>query len=120
VLVNTGEKHVPFPNKDQQWKPGESGNPAGKPKGARHWSTIVQELLNVETELLIQKGPYDFATEMGIPAEVITRTMIRKAVAGDVKAAAWLKDTGYGAKVDVTSNGKKLEGLVIIRNDDKA
>lgn len=30
------------------WKPGQSGNPAGKPKGTKHLSTWMQEMLEDE------------------------------------------------------------------------
>jgi hypothetical protein len=38
------------------WKPGQSGNPAGKPKGARHRATLVAEqLIDGSGELLVKK-----------------------------------------------------------------
>ncbi len=51
-----------------RFKPGESGNPAGKPKGARHKTTVaVMALLEGE-------------------AEAITRKTIEKAKKGDITA----------------------------------
>lgn len=42
---------------DTRFKPGQSGNPAGKPKGARHKATLaVQSLLEGETEALTRKA----------------------------------------------------------------
>lgn len=42
---------------DGRFKPGQSGNPAGKPKGARHATTrIVEALLDGEAEELARKA----------------------------------------------------------------
>jgi Family of unknown function (DUF5681) len=43
-------------NHDGLWKPGQSGNPAGKPKGTRHRATILaEELIDGSGELLVKK-----------------------------------------------------------------
>jgi len=48
---NTGEKQP------GQWKPGQSGNPAGRPKGARSKTTLaVEALLEGQAEALTQKA----------------------------------------------------------------
>jgi hypothetical protein len=57
--VNAGRKQ------DTRFKPGESGNPAGKPRGARHKTTLACDLL-LEGE-----------------AEAITRKAIELAKIGD-------------------------------------
>lgn len=42
---------------DGRFKPGQSGNPAGKPKGARHKATLAAEaLLDGEAERLTRKA----------------------------------------------------------------
>lgn len=53
---------------DTKFKPGKSGNPNGRPKGARHKTTLAIE------KLLDNEG------------EEITRTAIEKAKAGDMTA----------------------------------
>jgi Family of unknown function (DUF5681) len=41
----------------RRWKKGESGNPAGRPKGARHKATLAAEqLLDGEAEALTRKA----------------------------------------------------------------
>lgn len=51
ITENTGEKQ------SGRWKPGQSGNPAGKPKGARHKATqAVEALLEGQAEALTQKA----------------------------------------------------------------
>jgi hypothetical protein len=43
--------------KPWQFKPGQSGNPRGKPKGARHHATrIVEQLLDKDAKLLAVKA----------------------------------------------------------------
>jgi hypothetical protein len=42
--------------KPHRWKPGQSGNPAGKPVGARHKATrLVQEMMGDEAKAVIRK-----------------------------------------------------------------
>lgn len=87
------------PPEETRWKPGQSGNPAGKPKGAIHLSTRIQNMLNdpdFKAELLGKDGKiHNFK---GNPAEAIIRTAILKAMSGDKQWAMWLSQTGYGSK----------------------
>lgn len=100
---------MPFPNPDTQWKPGESGNPAGKPKGALHLSTHIQNLLNDPDFTTLVSDPKEGWKEVkGAPVKAIIRALIIKAMDGDVKAFDALGKYGYGTKMDVTTNGKDL------------
>lgn len=84
------------------FKKGQSGNPKGRPKGVKSWSTIVQGLLadpEFADKIISQKpGWWDNLPNKNL-AEVITTAMIVKAVSGDDKAARWLSKTGYGDKI---------------------
>jgi hypothetical protein len=43
--------------KQTQFQPGQSGNPSGRPKGARHRATLaIEELLDGEAEALTRKA----------------------------------------------------------------
>jgi hypothetical protein len=87
------------------WKPGTSGNPAGKPKGTKHLSTRIREMLEDDTfEQKLTNGQLI----KGAPAEAIIRTLITKAVAGDMRAFNLLAKYGYGTKLDVTSDYEPL------------
>ena len=45
-----------MPTQDSQFKPGQSGNPSGRPKGARNKSTVAAEaLLDGESEALTRR-----------------------------------------------------------------
>lgn len=82
------------------YKKGESGNPNGRPKGARNYLTIYREAL----ELLASKGE--------IPADVIevmlTAMQIGRALNGDTKAFDTVTDRAYGKAVQTNLN-KNIE-----------
>lgn len=103
---------MPFPNPDTQFKPGESGNPAGKPKGTKHLSTWIQDLLNDEEfEANILDSKVGVIKFKGAPIKAIVMVALRKAAAGDEKAREWLAKYGYGTKqeIDHTTQGEKIE-----------
>jgi hypothetical protein len=70
------------PPTDKQFKPGQSGNPAGRPKGSKNFRTDFMEELQLKIEI----------TEGGKKQEVtkqraIIKRMINGAMSGEVKAA---------------------------------
>ncbi len=81
-----------------RWQPGQSGNLAGKPKGTKNLSTHIRELL--ENQTIIHK-PVNGEDFRGTPMEAIIRTLIIRAVNGDLRAFDLLGKYGYGTKVDV-------------------
>lgn len=86
------------PPKEHQFKPGQSGNPDGKPKGTVHLSTHIQNALNDENfELKLKDG--SILKEM--PIKAIIKTAIAKSVSGDTRAMEWLAKHGYGEKLNV-------------------
>lgn len=103
---------MPFPNKDAQFKPGQSGNPAGKPKGAKNIATHIKELLNDETfEALLPDPREGWKTYKGAPVKAIVKAIAIKAMNGDVKAFDALAKHGYGEKLDVTSKGNEIGAI---------
>ena len=61
MSANAGRKQ------DTRFKPGQSGNPAGKPKGARHRITLaIDELLEGEAETITRK-----AIDMALAGETV-------------------------------------------------
>ncbi len=94
---------VPFPK-------GKSGNPKGRPKGVKNWSTVVQHILADEKlldKVVKTKPSYwnELPTKNGANAIVVA--MMINAMAGDEKAANWLRRAGFGDKLTVESD----EGL---------
>lgn len=103
-----------FPNPGTQWKPGESGNPAGKPKGTKHISTWIQELLNDEKfEARILDSKIGIKEFKGAPLKAIIEVAITKAINGDKQWADWIANNGWKQQIDVTTNGKDLPSPIL-------
>lgn len=107
------------------WKPGQSGNPAGKPSGSKNLSTIIRDMLEdgeLDWEKVPIKGSARFAAKYGKRGwEAISYVAFAKAMSGDSAAREWLRKSQYGDKMDVTSGGKPFQilgGESAIRSDD--
>ena len=83
-------------NLKPNWEKGESGNPAGRPKGSRNRSTIARRWLEVNQKL---KNPLTSEEETMSQEDLMTLALIKKAREGDVNAYKALMDSGYGAPV---------------------
>jgi hypothetical protein len=83
-----------IPNQEKgQWKPGASGNPSGRPKGAKNRSTILKKWIETQVEFS------DAATGIkgtGTIEDQIALALIGKAIKGDVMAAKEILDSVYG------------------------
>ena len=84
------------------FKPGESGNPAGKPLGAKNRSTIARKILEMRSilpkdrmEALKVKFP-EISDNMTVE-EIMTIVMAEGAISGDDKAYKAVMDSAYGA-----------------------
>lgn len=96
---------MPFPNDDTKFKPGQSGNVNGRPKGTRNLSTILREMIEEEVEVNIQgvRSRKQFQ-------EVIISTLLKKAHKGNIKAIIEIFDRLEGkAKqvVDMNFDSKR-------------
>jgi hypothetical protein len=84
--VNTAETTKPAGRAAKvasyRWKPGQSGNPAGRRKGSVSLAAALQKLLLKEPEKL----------------ESVARTLVDAAIAGDVSAARLLFERLDGHK----------------------
>ena len=73
------------PPKHAQFKPGKSGNPKGRAKGAKNLKTELSEELS-ETILIKEGGkPKKVSKQRGM-----VKTILAKALQGDVRAASTL------------------------------
>jgi hypothetical protein len=85
-------------NLKEPWKKGQSGNPKGKPPGARNRRTIILEALN----LLIEHVDPVTGEKVKMKAvDAISYAMLEKAKQGDVNAFKELMDSGFGKLKDV-------------------
>lgn len=89
-----------IPNEEKgQFKPGQSGNPAGKPKGTKHLSTILKAMLNEEVEIDGKMIKFD---------QALIKRLLKKATEGDIKAIQEVFDRTEGKakqEIDQTVTG---------------
>jgi hypothetical protein len=77
------------PPKHSQFKPGQSGNPNGRPRGSANASTIVERALN--RKVSVRKGD---KKQTMTTLEAITESYSLKAVQGDRHAANFVLNLG--------------------------
>ena len=73
------------PPNHTRFQKGRSGNPKGRPKGARNFGTVLQEALD-QTVLVREDGVARRVTRRG----AVVLSLLAKALKGDVRAAALL------------------------------
>jgi hypothetical protein len=91
------------------WKPGESGNPSGRPK-KRPLSDTSGEFAGrrLPEELRLQRGLWDGATF----ADAVTQALFMSATNGDVSAARELRE---GIEGKASERPREIPGPVEIR-----
>jgi hypothetical protein len=103
-----------FPNPETSFKPGQSGNPNGRPKG-KSLATIIRELESDEFDWKhVPIKNKDAVKEMGSPFKAIVYVALGQAISGDKSAREWLRKAGYGDKLDITTDGQQLQAATII------
>lgn len=89
--------------KKTQFKKGKSGNPAGKPKGTKHLSTYIRQMLFDENFKALLPHPTEgFKEHKGAPIEAIVSTALIRAMVGEKESREWLAKYGYGTKIELT------------------
>src|ERR1043165_5658892 len=90
-------------------KPREVRNPNGRPKGSRNRSTIVREII----EATIEGQEW---------VDVMTKSIVEKAVSGDVSAYRELMDSAYGKVADKSEitgkDGGPIETKDLTKTDE--
>lgn len=103
---------------------GETANPNGRPKGVKNLATIVRELEAEDFDWAkIPIKQKDAAQAIGSPWRAIVFTAIGMAMSGNVKAMEWLRKSGYGDKLDITTAGDKIEAVqvtIVNPNENKS
>lgn len=75
------------PPKDTQFKPGQSGNPAGRPKGSRNLKTVLLDVLSEEITIRENGRPLVISK-----LEALCRSLAADALAGDKQTRKMLID----------------------------
>lgn len=110
-----------------QFKPGQSGNPLGRPVGRRSLSTIIKDLLEGELDFLkldTAKAAKLAEVYKGKSAwEAVVYVAFIKAMSGDVRAADWLAKNAYGTRQIIETEPQEqpasLELLAEIERDNE-
>jgi hypothetical protein len=111
--------------------PGESMNPAGKPKGILNRSTIARKVLEMtaiypEQVLAKLKEMYPSIESSTSIEEMMTIVQADKAIRKrDTQAYEKLLDSAHGKPIasnDITSGGQKIQNIIvnITSDDDKS
>lgn len=97
------------PPKQHQFKPGQSGNPKGRPKGAKNEATILREIL--EHKISLQEGGR--LRKISVRQAILLK-MADGALKGDTKKAAFVLDRyrrTEGDEIDATEIDPRDEQL---------
>jgi Family of unknown function (DUF5681) len=80
---NQGHSEAGFgrPPQHSKWKPGQSGNPKGRPKGTRNFKTDVQAMLQAPVQVTRDGKPQKISTQ-----EAVLFRLREKALNGEVRA----------------------------------
>jgi hypothetical protein len=93
------------PNIKPRWKKGESGNPAGRPKGARNYRTLFREAyVAIARDLKLGKDPDALLVE-------ILKRGIKEALKGNYPFYKDIMDRLYGKPKSETSVNLREERL---------
>ena len=78
-----------------KWKKGQSGNPKGKPKGAKTLTSTLKELL--EREINVKNHPITGEQNVRLTVrEMVMLSLLKKASQGDVKAIETILERSDG------------------------
>ena len=93
------------PPKHNQFKPGQSGYPSGRPKGSKNEATILRELLDGKKLEIRERG----RTRKVTVREAILLRVIEDALKGNTKSAAFILNR-YGLMVSGEIQQAELTG----------
>jgi hypothetical protein len=110
--TNSQSDRVPGrPPSQTRFKPGQSGNPAGRPKGSKNLKTLVESVLG-KLVTLTENGKQVRKTA----GEVVLRRLAQDAMKGDHKARELL--LRYAHALGLGENGEERKAFVRAGDDD--
>jgi len=99
------------PPRHTRFKPGQSGNPKGRPKGSKNFATILQQQLTKKITITVDGKPRRMTVQ-----EVIARRLATDSMKGTTKAMELLIRL-TSAKSD-ESAGKDVAGETVLPDKD--
>ena len=108
-----------YPNKETQFKPGQSGNPAGKKPGTKSITTLLKKILHVELDTT---DPVTKEKCKKSISEIIGLRLASQAMSGNIKAIKIILDRVEGRVADSQEGQEDWIGeqLQIIVNEAEA
>jgi hypothetical protein len=100
------------PPKKHQYKPGQTGNPKGRPKGAKNTKTIVDELLSKKLEIKM-----DGKTKKISAREAALLAVLQKALKGDSRAFKQILDLDPRNNNEIEAGNPQEQPLNDIEQD---
>jgi hypothetical protein len=98
------------PPKQHQFKPGQSGNPRGRPKGAKSTATLIDEIFKRKVRIRTERGVRKITVH-----EAMLTGFTDRGLKGDTKSAAFLFDrrdraeaAGDQADSDTTADEQQI------------
>lgn len=103
-MSGTGYKKPPV---DKQFKPGKSGNPAGRPKGSRNFAADFAEELR--EQMTLREG----GRELTISKQrALVKVLLDKALSGDIRAMALIAQ--LSTKLDQEPSEESNKSIVVL------
>ena len=104
------------------WKPGESGNPNGRPPKGEAWADVANELLNSKEIEITMKMADGKVKRLSLESDKSFRHavivgMIKEALNGNVQAAKELADRTEGKSKERREVTNKVEPIKIMSFD---
>lgn len=113
---NSDGKAKRLANLKPPFRKGQSGNPKGRPEGARNRSTVLKELLETvcdfQNPLTLTRQTADLETQVMV-------ALVAKARRGDIAAIKEIQDTLYGKLTEKKELSGRLEIDVSQLSDDE-
>ncbi len=95
------------PPKHSRFKPGQSGNPAGRPKGSTNLKTKIEKELRKSVSVTKNGKP----TKM-TKGEVIVAQLVESSMKGDVRTTAMVLRFAEDVSVPIMAQGDRAEILM--------
>jgi hypothetical protein len=108
-----GEVGYKKPPRDRRFKKGTSGNPKGRPKGAKNYSGILQKELNARISIT-ENGKHRLVTKQ----EALVKGTVNTALRGDHKATALIFSDLRAREDQIAGSGSPAPSMTISQDDE--